>query len=230
MTQRVAIIPARGGSKRIPRKNIRDFCGAPIISYPIKLALTCGLFEKVIVSTDDEEIASIAIQYGAVVPFLRPARLADDFTGTDEVVAHALSELHLANFYPEEVCCIYPTTPLLTPEVVRDSHALLTKNVGLVMTGTTFPSPIQRAFLYSNEFGARSFFPEHAMSRTQDLEKSWYDAGQLYWARPDYFLGRLPIGSRVEIFPLTRLQSQDIDTSDDWLFSEHLYRFVNQKV
>jgi pseudaminic acid cytidylyltransferase len=230
MIQRVAIIPARGGSKRIPRKNIRSFCGVPMIAYPIRLALTCGLFDRVIVSTDDEEIASIAVKYGAEVPFIRPAQLANDLAGTDEVIAHALSELHLTNYFPEEVCCIYPTTPLLTAEVVRGSHALLSSNVGLVMTATVYSSPIQRALRYSNELGARSFFPEHAMSRTQDLEESWYDAGQLYWASADYFLGKWPLESRVEIYPLTRIQSQDIDTSDDWLFAEHLYRFANQKV
>ncbi len=228
----VAIIPARGGSKRIPRKNIKLFHGKPIIAYSIEAAISSGCFDKVIVSTDDEEIADIAEAYGAQVPFFRPEHLADDRASTLEVISHALNWIINNDEKPDFVCIIYATAPFLQPETIQKSFQLLKNSSGkkFCFGVTEYPSPIQRALKISTSGEIEMFQEEYLNSRSQELEAAYHDVGQFYWGRTDAFLDDSVVFSKLSIpYIMPSHQVQDIDTPDDWLRAEILYR-INREL
>jgi pseudaminic acid cytidylyltransferase len=215
---KVAIIPARGGSKRIPRKNIRNFVDRPMIAYSINCALLSGLFDRVIVSTDDNEIAEVAKKCGAEVPFMRPQELSDDHAGTTEVIAHAIKWLQSQGTNPSAVCCIYATAPFIRQDDLKQGLATLERgNWQYVFSATTFGFPIFRAFQKTSEGGLEMVFPEHFMTRSQDLPETLHDAGQFYWGQSQAWLDHVrifDIVSTVVMIPHWRVQ--DIDTLEDW--------------
>jgi pseudaminic acid cytidylyltransferase len=220
----IAVIPARGGSKRIPRKNVKVFCGKPMIAWSIEAALESGCFERVIVSTDDDEIAEIAVAHGADVPFRRPAELADDFTPTVPVVAHAIRWQQDAGPV-ERACCIYATAPFTRPEDLRAGLTLLDEQAAdYAFTATTFEFPIQRAIRVDACGRVSMFQPEHMLTRSQDLEQAFHDAGQFYWGRTDAWLAGQPIfGPYSVALALERQRVQDIDTAEDWDRAELIF-------
>ncbi|MFL6734559.1 MAG: pseudaminic acid cytidylyltransferase [Sphingomicrobium sp.] len=226
---RIAVLPARGASKRIPRKNIRSFCGRPIIAWSIDAARSTGLFDHVIVSTDDGDIANLAQELGAEVPFMRPPELADDHTGTIAVVAHATKWAKQQHWPLEAVCCIYPTAPLIYPGDLAEGLRLLTEGAhDFVLTATDYASPIFRAFRQDDDGGIEMFFPEHFESRSQDLPNAFHDAAQFYWGRPDAWLNANTLfGRRTRALVIPRWRVQDIDTPDDWVRAEALFRSLN---
>ena len=218
----VAVIPARGGSKRIPRKNVRQFAGKPMIAHSIESARRSGLFDRIIVSTDDAEIANIAAQFGAEVPFSRPASLSDDHTGTTEVVAHAVQ--WLGNAPLAEVCCIYPTAPFIEPQDLEQGLALMqTGQWRYVFAATDYAAPVHRAFVKNAAGGLDMLFPEHFATRSQDLPAVLHDAGQFYWGTPQAWLARETVfDRRSTVVKIPAWRVQDIDTEDDWLRAEAL--------
>lgn len=223
----LCVIPARGGSKRIPRKNIRDFCGKPMVVRSIEAAQASGCFDQIIVSTDDVEIAELARNSGAEVPFIRPAELADDFAGTTPVVAHAVKWYQNQGHQPNAVCCLYATAPFVLPADLRNGLALLdqSKPERFVFTATAYASPIERALRINRQSGeAEMISPEHFSTRSQDLETSYHDAGQFYWGRAESWLKSSNIftGSILLVLPTWRVQ--DIDDEEDWLRAELLFK------
>ncbi|MFO7937202.1 MAG: pseudaminic acid cytidylyltransferase [Kiritimatiellia bacterium] len=220
----IAIIPARGGSKRIPRKNIRDFCGKPMIIYSIETALKSNLFSDVIVSTDDQEIADIAQKAGAEIPFLRPISLSDDFTGTDAVLMHALTN-HPGPL-PRYACCIYATAPFVTPEDLRKGLQLLIKHDATTAISVThFPYCIHRALTVNPIGKLQMIWPHNYAKRSQDFPEAMHDAGQFYWMKTKGYLQQKKMFNTNSIpVPLHRKQVQDIDTVEDWEFAEILYK------
>ncbi len=218
----VAIIPARGGSKRIPRKNLKPFDGVPMIVRSIRTALDCGLFDQVIVSTDDEEIADVARAHGAQVPFMRPVELADDFTGTAAVIVHALSQLPVFDY----VCCIYATAPLLQARYLRQGHELLVQHPdkSFAFSVAGFGFPVQRALTLDEQGVLTSLYPEFRNTRSQDLPEAYQDAGQFYWGRREAWLRGDVLFSPASLpVILPRYLVQDIDTLEDWKRAEYLY-------
>jgi pseudaminic acid cytidylyltransferase len=225
MSTKLAIIPARGGSKRIPRKNIKPFFGQPMIAYSIKAALTCGLFDKIIVSTDDDEIAEVAQKFGAQVPFIRPRELSDDHAGTGAVIIHALSWLAQRGEDYKACCCIYATAPLLRPErLTQGWEALQQQDKRFAFSITSYGFPIQRALRQTKDGSVDMFWPENLMTRSQDLEPAYHDAAQFYWGWSDAFMNDevtfSPISAPV-ILP--RAEVVDIDTPEDWDLAERAY-------
>ncbi len=222
----VAVIPARGGSKRIPRKNLRDFCGQPILAYSVQAALASGCFARVLVSTDDPEIAEVARRHGAEAPFLRPAELSDDFAGTNEVVAHALGWLRAAGEAPETAACLYATAPFIDAEDIRRGRALLQRpGVCFAVTVTSFAFPVQRAVRLTAGGGLAPLDPRAIRQRSQDLEEAYHDAGALYWGRAEAFERLLPVfAEHTAPLVLPRHRVQDIDTPEDWRRAELMYR------
>ena len=228
----LAVIPARGGSKRIPRKNIRDFCGKPMILWSIEAALASGCFEKIIVSTDDSEIADVARAAGADVPFLRPAELSDDHTGTIPVIRHAIEMMRAGGFSAELTCCIYATAPFLMPtDIIAGRDALLRENCDFAFAVTRYPFPIQRAISVTRDNRIKMFDPSMYSKRSQDLEESWHDAGQFYWGRSVAWLaqGDLFANNSAPII-LPRHRVEDIDTEEDWSRAEWLFRAQSAQV
>ena len=225
---RVAIIPARGGSTRIPRKNIRNFAGKPIIAHSICCALQSGLFERVIVSTDDEEIAQIAREFGAEVPFLRPSELSDDHTGTTEVVAHSVDYLNRQGAGPSAVCCIYATAPFIQPEDLKQGLTILeSADWQYVFSVTNSAFPIFRSFQENVGGGLKMLFPEHFNTRSQDLPEVYCDAGQFYWGRPQSWIDNIRIfDSNSTIVHIPRWRVQDIDTEEDWVRAESMATYL----
>lgn len=224
---KIAVIPARGGSKRIPDKNIRNFCGKPIIAYSIGAAKKAGVFDKILVSTDSEKIAEISRQYGAEIPFMRPPELADDFSGTDAVVLHALEWMSRhAACRARYVCCIYATAPFVRPEFLLKGLEMLTKGkASAVFSVTTFPYPILRALKVGKTGRIEMFWPEYRLSRSQDLPESYHDAGQFYWADAKKFLQeRSFFGKNAIPLILPRYLVQDIDTPEDWERAELMFK------
>lgn len=221
----VAIIPARGGSKRIPRKNIRLFAGKPVLAYSIAAARATGLFDRVLVSTDDEEIASVARQWGAETPFVRPADLADDYAGTNEVVAHALNWLAESGSPADLACCIYATAPFVTPASLSlGLEALRLEGKIFAFSVTSFDFPIYRAIRLLPDGGVSPCFPEFIEHRSQDLETAYHDAGQFYWGQSSAFVEGLPLFAPYSApVVLPRHQVQDIDTEEDWERAESMY-------
>lgn len=223
----IAVIPARGGSKRILRKNIKNFLGKPIIAYSIEVAIKSGLFDKVVVSTDDVEIARVAQTYGAEAPFLRPETLSDDFTGTNDVVRHALNWFLDRGIAVEYACCIYATVPFLQVQYLQEGFKQLQRhNKSFAFSVTSFPSPIQRA-MKIEQGGVSMFYPEHLDTRSQDLEEAYHDAGQFYWGKAEAFLNHENLfsqGSYPVVLP--RELVQDIDTMEDWNKAELMYKIL----
>lgn len=228
---RLAIIPARGGSKRIPRKNIRLFHGEPLIAYSIKAAQQSGCFERIIVSTDDAEIANVAIKCGAEVPFIRPEHLSGDFTPTLNVIQHAIGFLAEQGTMPTEVCCIYATAPLIHSQDIADGYEKLKSGeCEYVFAATRFAYPIQRGFFVDEQQGVQMFQPECFDSRSQDLTEALHDAGQFYWGRSQAFLdGKNMFSTHSRLVILPRVRVQDIDTLEDWQQAELLYSMLQQQ-
>ena len=221
----IAVIPARGGSKRIPRKNIRDFCGKPIIAWSIEAARNSGLFDRIVVSTDDAEIAAVAAAWGAEVPFLRPAALADDFTGTTEVIAHAAQWALQHGWQVTTVCCIYATAPLLqVDDLARGLSALQSGDWNYAFSATEFAASIFRAMCRTPEGGVELIFPQYVQTRSQDLPAALHDAAQFYWGTTRAWLAKAQIFSPSSVaVMIPRSRSQDIDTAADWALAETLF-------
>lgn len=226
----IAIITARGGSKRIPGKNKKEFLGKPIICYSIEAALSSGLFEEVMVSTDDEEIAQIARQAGASVPFMRSAAAADDFATTDDVLLEVLAEYEKRGRTFAYMACIYPTAPFVTAQKLRDALQILQeKNASGVMPVVPFSFPPQRGMAV-REGRLEYCCPENAMKRSQDLETVYHDCGQFYFYRTKEYRacrGDLPDGYVPIIVPETEVQ--DIDNLSDWKIAEMKYKMMVEK-
>lgn len=215
---KVAIIPARGGSKRIPKKNIKEFHGKPIIAWSIEAARETGLFDRIIVSTDAPEIAVIAKSLGAEVPFMRPAELSDDHTGTSAVVAHAIGWLRSQGLQPDQLCCIYATAPFTSPNDIQRGFRLLEESgADFAFSVTSYAFPIQRAIRLTPAGRIEMFHPEYGVTRSQDLEDAYHDAGQFYWGRADAWCSGIPIfGPDSVPVVISRSRVQDIDTPEDW--------------
>ena len=226
---RLAVIPARGGSKRIPRKNIKLFCGKPMIAWSIEAALQSGCFDKIVVSTDDAEIAQVARQCGAQVPFMRPAELSDDHTGTTAVMAHAIDRLAEQGQPPEQVCCLYATAPFVSADDLRRGLTVLTETGGdYAFSVTSYAFPIQRAIRVTPAGRVAMFNSEHFDTRSQDLEEAYHDAGQFYWGRASSWLtGKVIFGADSVAVLLPRHRVQDIDTEEDWQRAEYLFRVIS---
>lgn len=223
---KIAIIPARGGSKRIPRKNIKAFAGKPMIGYAIEAALSAPGIDRVVVSTDDDEIAQIAEDFGAELPFRRPADLADDITPTVPVIAHAIGACRELGWDVTHACCIYPGVPFIRTDDIERALALLQESgdEGYTFPVTGFPSPIQRALKRGEDGAVAPFNPEHVGTRTQDLEPAYFDAGQFYWGAADTWLADKAIHAHGRAIVLPEWRVVDIDTPDDWARAEVLYR------
>lgn len=221
----MAIIPARGGSKRIPRKNIMEFAGRPMISYAISAAKSSQLFERVVVSTDDVEIASVARGLGAEVPFMRSPELADDHTPTVPVIAHAIQQCEALGWTADEVCCIYPAVPFLRTEDMRGALELLgSTGSDYSFPVVEFPSAVQRALTRNAEGKLAPMFPQHELTRTQDLPKAFHDAGQFYWGRKASWLANPRIHSSGAGYVIPNWRVVDIDTPEDWRRAEIIHR------
>jgi pseudaminic acid cytidylyltransferase len=222
---KVAIIPARGGSKRIPNKNIKVFAGQPIISYSINAAKDSKLFDRIILSTDSKEIAEIGKSYGAEVPFMRPSELADDFTGTAEVLIHALNWLKDHDMFYNYFCCIYATAPFLNKVYINKAFDILRENKAVsAFSVTSYPYPIFRALKIDTNNRVKMFWPEHLHSRSNDLSEAYHDAGQFYWCDTEKFLKEEIVFSSDSVpVILPRYLAQDIDTPEDWETAEKLF-------
>lgn len=222
--RRLAIIPARGGSKRIPRKNLREFAGRPMIGYAITIAHASNLFDHVVVSTDDPEVADVARRLGADVPFMRPAELADDHTGTVPVIAHAVRACADLGWSADAVCCLYPGVPLLGAQTLQAGCDVLEHGDSpYVFPVLAFRSPIQRALRRDADGRSQPFFPEFAQTRTQDLPAAYHDAGQFYWGRTEAWLRGLALHARASTLVLRDDEAVDIDTPEDWSRAEALF-------
>ena len=222
---KIAVIPARGGSKRIPRKNIKDFCGRPMIAWAISAAKESGLFDHIIVSTDDEEIARIAKNWGAETPFVRPVDLADDLTPTVPVIAHAVKSCLELGWDADYVCCIYPCVPFLQiGDLVSALDLADTQNADFVYPVTEYAHPIQRAMRRLPGGQMQFFSPQFELTRTQDLEKTYHDAGQFYWAISKSWLSNDSIiGSNSYAITIDSSKVQDIDTPEDRAIAELMF-------
>lgn len=225
----LAIIPARGGSKRIPRKNIKPFFGKPMIAYAINAAQSSKIFDRIIVSTDDEEIAEVAIEYGADVPFMRPPELADDHTTTVPVIAHAITECQKMGLDIQNVCCIYPGVPFIAASELHAAYELLVRsNSSYVFPVAGFPSPIQRALRRLSDGTVIPFNPEYTNTRTQDLEPSYFDVGQFYWGKVSSWVEGLSIHLNGSALVIPEWRAIDIDTSEDWFRAEIIFKSLSE--
>jgi pseudaminic acid cytidylyltransferase len=226
---KVAIIPARGGSKRIPKKNIKLFYGEPIIFYSINAAIQSKLFDKIIVSTDCEEIAKIAKEYGAETPFMRPKEISDDFATTTDVTNHAIKWLKDSGYDCEYVCTIYPTAPLLQEKYLKQAFKQLQNSDAIhAFSATSMPFPIQRTFKIKADGRCKMFWPENFAARSQDLEESYQDAGQFYWMKSNQISDEIMFGKDSIPIILPRHLVQDIDTIEDWKRTELMYKAVQE--
>ena len=227
----IAIIPARGGSKRIPKKNIRDFCGKPIIAHSIELAIESKLFEKIIVTTDDLDIANISKNYGAEVPFIRDKNLSDDFTGTDDVIKDAIQKLGDMGCEIDYACCIYPTAPLIIPEDLQHGFDIISSgDWHTVFAASKFSYPIERSFKITIDGGLEMLFPDNFETRSQDLSEVYHDAGQFYWSHSSSWMNKKPgFNASSTIVPLPGWRVQDIDNLDDWRRAEFIFKLIHNK-
>ena len=228
---RLAVIPARGGSKRIPRKNVRTFCGKPMIAWSIETARMSGCFDRIVVSTDDREIAEVARSFGAEVPFLRPDELADDHTGTIPVIAHAIEWHREHDLMPDQVCCIYATAPFMTAsDLIVALETLVRENSEYVFPVASYEFPIQRAIRLNVDGRAEMFCPGQFATRSQDLEEAFHDAGQFYWGRASAGMDGKPIFSAIATpLILPRHRVLDIDTPDDWSRAEFMFEALRRQ-
>lgn len=226
---RIAVIPARGGSKRIPRKNIKEFCGKPIVAWSIQAAKESGCFDHVLVSTDDDEIAEVARQCGAEVPFKRPSELSDDYAGTVPVVAHCIDWVNRNVGEVDSACCLYATAPFVQAEDLRRGLQILqSTGADYTFSVTSYAFPIQRAIRITTDERVEMFQPEHFNTRSQDLEEAWHDAGQFYWGKAKSWLAEQPLfDSGAAPVPLPRHRVQDIDTPEDWVRAELMFKCFN---
>ena len=225
---RLAIIPARGGSKRIPRKNIKPFAGKPIIAYSIGAALSSGLFDEVMVSTDDEEIGRIAREQGAKVPFYRSAPASSDTATTLDAITEVLAQYDEQGQRFTEVCCIYPASPFVTAELLQSGYKLLeAKRFDCVFPVLQFASPIQRSIVLAPDGRMQLRYPEHLSTRSQDLEPSYHDVGMFYWFQPEPVLAQRKLWTdNSGCLEVSELQAQDIDTLVDWRLAEFKYQYL----
>lgn len=232
----IAVIPARIGSKRIPRKNLKPFAGKRIIEYSIEAARQAALFDRIIVSTDSPELADLARQAGAETPFLRPEHLADDHTPTVPVIRHAIQELQSAGQAPKFICCVYATAPFLRPGDLKQSFEQLRKSKAeFAFPVTTFAFPIFRALRAEPAREAsvapavEMIWPEHELTRSQDLPEAWHDAGQFYWGTLEAWLTKERIYSANAVgLPIPRFRVQDLDTPEDWQRAEAMYLAIEK--
>ena len=225
----LCIIPARGGSKRIPRKNIKPFMGKPIIAYSIEAALKSGLFDEVMVSTDDEEIAETARKYGAKVPFMRNAETSNDYAGTDDVILEVLKIYKEQGREFDTVCCIYSTAPFVTSDRLVEAYSKLTNEINSVFTCVAYSYPVQRC-LHIVDGKISMVYPEHAASRSQDLEPIYHDAGQFYVAQSASFIREKTFwGKNTVGLVLSELEVQDLDTLTDWALAEMKYELLHKR-
>jgi pseudaminic acid cytidylyltransferase len=225
---KLCVIPARGGSKRIPRKNIRLFAGRPILAWSLRAALETGLFDRVMVSTDDEDIAAVALAHGAEVPFLRPRELADDHTGTHAVVKQAIQWHQRQGMSVEVACCVYATAPFVQPRFLREGYErLMASDKAFVFSVTSYAFPIQRALRLNALGEVEALHPEYRNTRSQDLEPAYHDAGQFYWGRAEAFLNDAVLFSPASLAViLPRHLVQDIDTEEDWRRAELMFQVL----
>ena len=227
---RIAVIPARGGSKRIPRKNIRDFCGKPIIAYTIEALQKSGVVDRIWVSTDDEEIAEVAKTFGAEIPFWRTAELSNDMATTLPVMVHAVNEMINRGLDPKYICCAYAPAPLIKATVIKKALTMLHNHHGYVFPATHYSYPIWRSFRLDEEKRVDLLYPEKIMTRSQDLPIIWHDAGQFYWGNQKAWLDELPMIDRYsKIIALPNWQVIDIDEEEDWRRAEHFYQLIQEE-
>jgi len=229
----IALIPARGGSKRIPKKNIKLFHNNPMIYYSIKAAIDSGVFDKVVVSTDLDEIAKIAVECGAEVPFIRPAEYSDDYTPLYDVVKHCINWFKDNNKKLDYICCILATAPFIrTGDLIKGYEIIKNKKVSSVFSVTTFPFPIFRALKINNSSNLEMFWPEYEYSRSNDLPEAYHDAGQFYWLDVEKIIRESKIYSKDSMpIILPRYLVQDIDTQEDWERAEIMYKVLkNQQI
>ncbi len=228
---KLCVIPARGGSKRIPRKNIKEFFGQPMIAYSIQAARESGCFDKIIVSTDDAEIADIAKKHGAEVPFMRPEELANDYAGTIPVIKHAIEWFEQHGEKPSKVCCLYATAPFVQAiSLVKAYQQMQQNQAHYCFSVTSFAFPIQRAIKLSENERVEMFFPEYFSTRSQDLKEAYHDAGQFYWGTSEAWKQQKPIFSaNASAFVLPRYLVQDIDTPEDWKRAELMHQILQQQ-
>lgn len=221
----LAIIPARGGSKRIPRKNVREFCGRPMIAWPIAAAQESGLFDHIIVSTDSDEIAEVARAVGAEVPFVRPGDLSDDQAGTTEVIVHALSWALEQGWEVEAACCLYATAAFVSRHDLSSARQLLSPDCDFAFPAVRYGHPPQRGFVDAGDGSPEFTQPEHRSTRTQDLPPVFHDAGQFYWGKREAWLEKRPFfGPRTRFMELPEWRAVDIDRPEDWVRAELLFQ------
>ena len=225
----IAIIPARGGSKRIPRKNVKPFHGKPMVAWPIMAARETGLFDQIIVTTDDPEIADIAQKFGAICPFQRPDHLSDDHTGIQPVIKHAITTLSIN--LDEDICVILPTSPLLLSSDLQDAYKRLKEqSAHFVVSTGSFPYPPQRAMILDDRGFLEFLDNQNTLTRSQDLPETFHDAGQFYWGKAQNWINTKNIlASNSLCYVLPRSRVQDIDTLDDWEFAELLFAFIQKE-
>ena len=226
----LAIITARGGSKRIPKKNIKEFCGKPIIAYAIDAAIKSNAFDEVMVSTDSEEIAEIAKQYGAVVPFMRSAEGSNDFTPTAKVIEEVVKEYQAVGKTFDKICCLYPTAPFVTPERLSEAmKKLIDTGAFSVIPVVRFSFPPQRGLVIKEDV-LQFIHPEHTFTRSQDLEPIYHDAGQFYCLDTAAFMQKLSLfGDSTKELILDEMEVQDIDTITDWKLAELKYKLLHEE-
>ena len=231
MQKSIAIITARGGSKRIPKKNIKEFCGKPIIAYAIEAAKKSGIFKEVMVSTDSLEIAQVARKYGAVVPFMRSQKNSDDFATTEDVIMEVVSEYHKRGEEFHYVCCLYPTTPFISGKILKEAVDLMEKKrPAVVIPVVQFSYPPQRCFIIENDGYAKFKYPQYVRTRSQDLEKEYHDAGQFYIYNVEKLFA-LKGCIETDFVPiiLPEMCVQDIDTLSDWKLAELKYKLLKDE-
>ena len=224
----IAIIPARGGSKRIPKKNIKKFLGKPIIAYSIQSAIKSNIFDDVIVSTDDDEIAKIAIKYGAKVPFIRSQKNSNDYATISDVLTEVVNNYTSLNINIENICCILPTAPFVTVERLLEAQTLFETNKYLsVFPVLEFSYPVKRSLVKNEDGSVRMEWPEHKNTRSQDLIPHYHDSGQFYFIKKDALLNeKTMFTSKSGVIQLSHLEVQDIDTIDDWKNAEIKYKII----
>lgn len=228
---KIAIITARGGSKRIPKKNIKEFCGKPIIAYSIEAAIESGIFEEVMVSTDSEEIAEIAKAYGAAVPFMRSEKTSDDYATTADVIMEVIERYGESDRHFDTICCIYPTAPFITPDKLKQAMNIMEKKQPVeVMPVVQFSYPPQRCFVIDENMEMRYKYVEYMQSRSQDLEKQYHDAGQFYiFDTEKYLEHRGKISEGIMPIIVSELEVQDIDNEEDWKIAELKYQLMKDR-
>ncbi len=227
---KLAIIPARGGSKRIARKNIRPFAGRPVIAYSVEAALGSQCFDHVIVSTDDDEIANIARACGAEVPFTRPAALSDDHTVLADVIVHAIEWFEGRSQPVQAACCVFATAPFVSASALRQGADALAGGKSFAIAVTSFPFAVQRAVRILPDGSLDALYPQYGQTRSQDLEPAWHDAGQFCWGTRDAFIQRLAaFAPHTAAVKLPRHLVQDLDTPEDWHRAELMYEALRRR-